>query len=62
MLSLIKDDAIVLYNHISTEGYEESQGDILVVSGMAEDIWDALLEYQVGDRWPSATTASLTLG
>ena len=37
----------MLYNCISVEGYQECQGDILAVSGMAEDIRDALLEYQV---------------
>jgi hypothetical protein len=38
----------VLYNRVSAKGYEESKDDILAVSGMAEDIQDALLEYQVG--------------
>ena len=34
--------------HIGAQGYKECQDDILAVSGMAEDIRDALLEYQVG--------------
>jgi len=38
----------VLYNRISIQGYKECQGDILSVSGIGEDIRDALLEYQVG--------------
>ena len=38
----------MLLNRISAEGYEEWQGDILTVSGIAEDIQDALFEYQVG--------------
>ena len=44
------DNGIVLHNRVSVDGYEECQGDILAVSGMAEDIRDALLEYQVGSR------------
>jgi len=45
---VIKDNGTALYNRVSAQGYEECQGDILAVSGMAEDIRDALLEYQVG--------------
>jgi len=37
----------VLYNRINTEGYKESQDDVQDASGIAEDIRDALLEYQV---------------
>ena len=40
----------MLHNRVSSQGYEECQGDILAVSGMAEDIRDALLEYQVGSE------------
>ena len=47
-LRSIRDNGDVLLNRISTQGYEECQDDILTVSGMAEDIRDALLEYQVG--------------
>jgi len=47
-LRAVRNNGIVLYNRVSTEGYEERQCDILAVSGMAEDIRDALLEYQVG--------------
>ena len=37
----------MLYDRVSAQGYEECQDDILAVSAMAEDIRDALLEYQV---------------
>jgi len=37
----------VLYNRITTKGYKESQDDIQAAFGIAEDIRDALLEYQV---------------
>ena len=43
----IRDAGGVLYTRINTEGYEESQDDIQTVSGIAEDIRDALLDYQV---------------
>ena len=50
-LRLIKDAGDVLYNRINTEGYKECQDDIQAVSGIAEDIRDALLDYQVcGDK------------
>jgi len=32
---------------MNTEDYEESQDDIQAASGIAEDIRDALLDYQV---------------
>jgi len=40
----------VLYNRISTQGYKECEDDIQTASGIAEDIRDALLEYQVSDN------------
>ena len=46
-LRRIRDTGNVLYNRVNTEGYKESQDDIQVVSGIAEDIRDALLDYQV---------------
>ena len=49
---LIKDDGLILYNRVSAQGYEECQDDILTVSGIAEDIRDTLLEYQVGSECP----------
>jgi len=41
----------MLYDRVNAEGYEECQGDIAAVSVMAEEIQDALLEYQVGSNW-----------
>ena len=46
-LRLIRDTGNALYRRINTEGYEESQDDIQAVSAIAEDIRDALLDYQV---------------
>ena len=40
----------MLYNRISTQGYKECEDDIQTASGIAEDIGDALLEYQVSDN------------
>ena len=37
----------MLCDRINTEGYKECQDDIQSVSGIAEDIRDALLDYQV---------------
>jgi len=48
MLRLVSDKGAALYNRIDVQGYEECQSDILAVSEMAEDIRDALLQYQVG--------------
>ena len=59
---MIKDNGIVLYNRVSVQGYEECQSDILAVSGMAEDIRDALLEYQVSCEKSQGTVVSLKLG
>jgi len=42
----------MLYHRINTEGYEESQDDIQAVSGIADDIRDALLDYQVCNDRP----------
>ena len=49
----------MLYNRINTEGYKESQDDVEVVSGIAEDIRDALLDYQVCSDRPYATVVRL---
>jgi hypothetical protein len=56
------DSGNTLYNHISAEDYEECQDDTLAVSGMVEDIRDALLDYQVGDDEAYAAVVSLKLG
>ena len=52
----------MLYNRINVEGYKESQDDIQAVSGIAEDIRDALLDYQVCSDNPYVTEAQLNLG
>ena len=44
----------MLYNRVNAEGYEESQDDIQAVSRIAEDIRDALLDYQVCSNKPYA--------
>ena len=56
-LRLIRDDGNKLYNCINAQGYNESEDNIQAVSGIAEDIRDALLDYQVGD-----STARTTFG
>ena len=61
-LRLIGDSGSVLYNRMNTEGYEESQDDIQAVSRIAEDIRDALLDYQVCSDKPYATGAQLKFG
>jgi len=60
-LRLIRDNGNVLYNRINIEGYKESQDDIQAVSDIAEDIRDALLDYQVCSNNPHATGAQLKL-
>ena len=52
----------MLYNRINTEGYKESQDDIQAVSGIAEDIRDALLDYQVCSDTPYVTGVQLKSG
>ena len=61
-LRLIKDTGNVLYDRINTEGYKESQDDIQAVSGIAEDIRDALLDYQVCSDKPYVTGVQLKFG
>jgi len=53
-LRLIGDTGNVLYSRINTEDYKESQDDIQAVYGIAEDIRDALLDYQVCSHRPLA--------
>ena len=54
-LRLIGDTGNVLYNRMNTEDYEQSKDDIQAVSEIAEDIRDALLDYQVCGDEPYAT-------
>ena len=48
-LRLIRDNGNVLYNRLNSQGYEEYEEDIQTVSGIAEDVRDAILDYQVRD-------------
>jgi hypothetical protein len=57
-LRLIRDTGNVLYHRINTEGYKECQDDIQAASGIAEDIRDALLDYQVCSHKPYAAGAT----
>ena len=59
-LRLIRDDADALCVRIKAQGYEECPNDIQAASGIAEDIRDALLDYQVGCG-KTHTTAVATL-
>jgi len=61
-LRRIRDTGNVLYNRINAEGYKESQDDIQAVSEIAEDIRDALLDYQVCSNNPHTTGVHLRLG
>ena len=47
-LGLIRDKANVLRDRINVQDYKECQDDIQAVSGIAEEIRDALLDHQVG--------------
>ena len=49
----------MLHNRISAQGYKESQDDVLAMSGVVEDIRDALLDYQVGNCGAYAIVGSL---
>jgi len=49
-LRLIKHNGNMLHNRINIPGYKGSEEDIEAVSVIAEDIRDALLDYQVGDN------------
>jgi hypothetical protein len=51
-LGSIKDTATGLYQRVTAEGYVEEEVDIVVVSGLAEDLRDILLEYQVSIQEP----------
>ncbi|KAF9645553.1 hypothetical protein BDM02DRAFT_3120016 [Thelephora ganbajun] len=46
-LRLIEDNGNVLCNRIDTQGYNECQDDIQAASSMADDIRDAVIDYQV---------------
>jgi len=46
-LGPLRDKAKILHSRIVTEGYVELEADVLAVSGLAEDVRDVVLEYQV---------------
>ncbi|KAF8340814.1 hypothetical protein F5887DRAFT_978796 [Amanita rubescens] len=46
-LRLIRDNGNVLYNRISAHDYKECQDDIQSVSAIADDIRDAVMDYQM---------------
>ena len=48
----------MLYDRINTQDYKECQDDIQAVSGIVEDIRDALLDYQVGGNKDYAAIAT----
>ena len=52
----------MLYDRINTEGYEECQDDVQAASEIAEDIRDALIDYQVCGNKPYVTEVHLKLG
>ncbi|KAF9647405.1 hypothetical protein BDM02DRAFT_3117104 [Thelephora ganbajun] len=49
-LRLIGDDGNVLYNRINARDYKECQDDIQAVSAMADDIRDAVIDYQMAQQ------------
>ena len=58
---MIRDTGNVLYNRINAEDYKESQDDVQAVSEIADDIRDALLDYQVCSDRPYGTVVQLNL-
>ena len=57
-LRSIRDDGNVLHDRINAQGFKECQNDILAVSGIVDDIRDALLDYQVSDNKTHLTAAT----
>ncbi|KAF9643341.1 hypothetical protein BDM02DRAFT_3151691, partial [Thelephora ganbajun] len=49
-LRLIGDNGNVLYNRINVQGYKECQDDVQAVSAMADDIRDAVIDYQMAQQ------------
>ncbi|KAF9649440.1 hypothetical protein BDM02DRAFT_1856637 [Thelephora ganbajun] len=50
ILRLIGDNGNVLYNRINAQGHKECQDDIQAVSAMADDIRDAVVDYQMAQQ------------
>ena len=61
-LRRIRDTGNALYHRITAEGYKESQDDVQAVSGIAEDIRDALLDHQVCNNKPYVNRVQLKPG
>ena len=61
-LGLIRDKGNMLRNRINVQDYKECQDDIQVVSGIAEEIRDVLLDYQVGGDKTNITVVTLKSG
>ena len=59
---LIRDNGILLRNRIGAQEYVECQEDALIVSGMAEDIRDAVIDYQVGGGKANVAVVQLKSG
>ena len=73
----MKGNGNELYNRVTAQGYKESPGDVQAASEIAEDIRDALLDYQVSgdeayavvrppkfghlDRWPSSGRCTIVV-
>ena len=57
----IKDELRPLSERVSAVGYKESDADRHAVSELAEELRDAIIEYQVGPD-PLATRSMLCLG
>ncbi|KAF9645044.1 hypothetical protein BDM02DRAFT_3263177 [Thelephora ganbajun] len=49
-LRLINDKGNTLYNRINGQGYNESQDDVQAASAMADDIRDAIVDYQMAQQ------------
>lgn len=60
-LSLIKDKAKGLYERETAEGCAGGEGEIVDVSGFAEDLQDVLLGYRVSIQKVDTTVGSLRL-
>ena len=55
----IRDNGIALYKRATAEEYKECPGDILAVSRMADDIRDAVLDYQASGGKSSVAAVPL---
>ena len=58
-LSPLRDKVKELHGRVTVEGYVENEGDVVVTSGLAEDIRDVLLEYRVSTQKVDTVVVSL---